>query len=90
MKHCHLGVTVLRIERASPSGPVKWAIKFRDKAGERVEVFDRVLVTTGPFERPFLPMIEGVDDFEGRVIHSQAYKGWSAWADSFVIADESS
>ncbi len=47
-KHFRLGITITRIERLSPSGPVRWALKLRDKGGgggESVEIFDRVLLS---------------------------------------------
>ena len=74
-KHFRFGVTIDKIERASSSGPVQWAIKMRDEEGEKTEVFDRVVVTTGPFGKPFVPKIKDVEVFEGDILHSRAYKG---------------
>ena len=48
---------------------------MREQDKLKKEEFDRILVTTGPFGRPFIPKIPGVDEFQGVTLHSQAYKG---------------
>ena len=53
---------------------IAWEIKLRDAAGERVETFDKVLVTSGPWARPFTPKVTGMESFEGKIVHSQSFK----------------
>lgn len=53
---------------------MRWAIRLKDREGERIEVFDRVVVTTGPHTKAWAPDIPGQEDFQGEMIHSQAYK----------------
>jgi cation diffusion facilitator CzcD-associated flavoprotein CzcO len=48
---------------------------MRDKGVDTSEEFDRVLVTTGPFSRPFVPKLEGIENYKGETMHSQQYKG---------------
>ena len=59
------------------SGAIKWILKMHDKnMNYREEEFDRVLVTTGPFQKRYIPKLEGMDVFGGQILHSQAYKEW--------------
>jgi dimethylaniline monooxygenase (N-oxide forming) len=53
----------------------RWNITLKDEQGERNEVFERVLVTTGPFGTPYTPKVPGMNDFKGEIMHAQAYKG---------------
>jgi len=34
-----------------------------------------VLVTTGPLNRKCVPTVPGMNEFEGEILHSMAYKG---------------
>jgi dimethylaniline monooxygenase (N-oxide forming) len=65
-----------RAERgvAASEGNVGWEIRLRDPAGQRVETFDKVLVTSGPWSRPYTPTVPGLEDFRGQIVHSQAFK----------------
>ncbi|CAD6581618.1 MAG: hypothetical protein TREMPRED_003052 [Tremellales sp. Tagirdzhanova-0007] len=76
-KHFRLGTDLLSVSLASShvSPSSQWAIKFREGKGEHTEVFDRVLVATGPHTQAWMPTIAGMNQFEGRLLHSQAYKG---------------
>lgn len=37
--------------------------------------FEKVLVATGPFNRPHIPSILGMETFNRKVMHARAYKG---------------
>ena len=50
-------------------------MRIRDANGERDEVFDKVLVTNGPWGRTYIPDVLGMDRFAGEILHAQAYKG---------------
>ena len=55
---------------------ISWAVRYTDSTGrEEVEVFDRLVMCTGPHSRAYIPEISGLDNFEGEKIHSQSYKG---------------
>ena len=70
-----LGVNIEHLAPTKRSGQGGWSISLCDGQGAREEKYDRVLVTTGPFGRPFAPDIRGIEGFEGDVIHSRKYKG---------------
>lgn len=38
------------------------------------EIFDRVMVTTGPFGKSWMPSKPGMKEFKGEIMHSQEYK----------------
>ena len=52
----------------------RWIVRIRDAKGERDEVFDKVLVTNGPWCRTYIPDLPGMDSFKGEILHAQAYK----------------
>lgn len=74
------------VERAVKVGG-EWEVTLRREVegeGERVdewwvEKFDAVVVASGHFNVPWVPAIEGLDDFElsrpGSVLHSKMYRG---------------
>lgn len=67
-------MTIDRIDRSEDGS--RWAISM-SKGGEREsESFDKVLVCTGPYNRPHIPSIPGVDSFGGKVSHARVYKGY--------------
>lgn len=49
----------------------RWVV---DVEGSGPEYFDKVVVATGINSRPHLPTLEGVEQFEGDVLHSRAFK----------------
>ncbi|KAF4961788.1 hypothetical protein FSARC_10084 [Fusarium sarcochroum] len=64
-----LSTTVSKVRRDDESD--RWAV---DVQGSGPEYFDKVIVATGINIRPVIPKIEGLDQFEGEVLHSQAFK----------------
>jgi dimethylaniline monooxygenase (N-oxide forming) len=71
--HFRLGCRVTNVAR-SPPNPSQWAITIQEENRESTELFDRVVVTTGPQSAPWSPSIPGRDEFGGIVIHSQEFK----------------
>ena len=79
-KHWRLGVEIQRIDRKDD----KWSIRIREQSqsGEeavkheqtKIEYFDKVLVTTGPFKKAFIPPIDGSKDWHGQILHAQNFK----------------
>lgn len=63
------------VHNATTGTSTKWDVRVKDESGVRVETFDKVLVTTGPFGKAYLPDTPGQEDFKGEIIHAQSYKG---------------
>ena len=68
-------VTSSSSSSSSEFKPVRWRLRLKDKEGERVEVFDRVIITSGPWGKTWMPTLPGMDEFQGSIMHAQAYKG---------------
>jgi dimethylaniline monooxygenase (N-oxide forming) len=49
----------------------QWAIHLPDR---KEEYFDKVVISTGINSIPMIPKMEGLDQFQGQVLHSQAFK----------------
>ncbi len=64
-----LSTTVKKISPLGKTG--NWAITL--ESGE-VEYFDKVVTATGINQVPVIPDIPGLEKFEGRYLHSRAYK----------------
>lgn len=70
------------VERAEKVGG-EWKVTLRKEGKERdywwVEWFDAVVVASGHYSVPYIPAIEGLDEFEklrpGSVIHSKHFRG---------------
>jgi cation diffusion facilitator CzcD-associated flavoprotein CzcO len=60
----------------------RWRVFTGDGGGER---FDGVVVASGRFNRPHLPVIEGLEHFAGEVVHSFHYRGRDAFLGKRVI-----
>jgi dimethylaniline monooxygenase (N-oxide forming) len=55
-----------------------------DERGETLN-FDRLVVATGSFKKALIPDIEGLGQFEGEVIHSQAFKDPTKYRNKSVL-----
>lgn len=64
-----LGEEVKAITR--DQGAQQWIIHM--SGGEKMS-FDKVVISTGINTLPTIPTIQGLDEFKGRVLHSQAFK----------------
>lgn len=70
------------VERAEKLGE-EWRLTLRREGEERdywwTETFDAVVVASGHYSVPFIPAIEGLEQFEasrpGSVIHSKHFRG---------------
>ncbi|KAK6226591.1 dimethylaniline monooxygenase [Colletotrichum tabaci] len=80
------------VERAEKVGH-EWKLTLRREDDEGyewwVEWFDAVVVATGHYWVPYVPDIEGLDDFEkarpGSVIHSKHFRGREQFRDKRVV-----
>ncbi|KAF5629961.1 flavin depend monooxygenase [Fusarium tjaetaba] len=64
-----LGVSVEKVRRDVERN--RWVV---DIQGSGPEYFDKVIMATGGNNRPHIPKVEGVEQFEGEVLHSRAFK----------------
>ena len=71
-RHCRFRSAVVMLQRVSEGYEVAW----NDDGGTRSETFDRAVVATGRFIKPEMPVVDGMDGFEGSagVVHSFEYK----------------
>ena len=65
----------------------KWSVKARNgESGEVEEYVGRFLVVaTGETADPFVPEIEGLGSFNGKVIHSTGFKSGTKFKDEHVL-----
>lgn len=77
--------TVERVEKVG----AEWKVSLR-KDGEQsdywwVEWFDAIVVASGHYWVPYIPLIEGLEEFEkarpGSVLHSKHFRGREAFTD---------
>jgi dimethylaniline monooxygenase (N-oxide forming) len=73
-----LKTAVRRIERDDG----RWRVSTGDGGGE---TFDGIVVASGRFNRPRQPIIEGIERFEGEVVHSFHYRGRDAFRGKRVV-----
>lgn len=52
----------------------KWTIEVNSEGKNQVMEFDGVVICSGHFQSPKIPKFEGLDQFEGNVIHSKTYR----------------
>ncbi|KAI1054712.1 hypothetical protein LB505_013395 [Fusarium chuoi] len=64
-----LGVSAEKVRRDDVGN--RWVV---DIQGSEPEYFDKVIMATGGNNRPHIPKVEGMDKFEGEVLHSRAFK----------------
>ena len=72
-----LNTEILLVSPGGTEGHRSWEITLRDAAGTRTEHFDKVLVTSGPWGKPFVPNVPGMADFMGDITHARAYKRYA-------------
>ncbi|SCV61125.1 flavin depend monooxygenase that catalyses the oxidation of rubrofusarin to 9-hydroxyrubrofusarin [Fusarium fujikuroi] len=64
-----LGVSVEKVRRDDADN--RWVVDIK---GSEPEYFDKVIMATGGNNRPHIPKVEGMEQFEGDVLHSRAFK----------------
>jgi dimethylaniline monooxygenase (N-oxide forming) len=60
----------------------RWRVVTGDGSAES---FDGIVVASGRFNRPYLPVIEGLNTFTGEVVHSFHYRGRDAFRGRRVV-----
>ncbi|MDE1462571.1 amino acid adenylation domain-containing protein [Spartinivicinus poritis] len=61
-----------KVNRVKPQGK-QWVVDSEYQGKSRQEVFDGVALCHGRFQIPLRPSIEGLDQFQGEVIHAGEY-----------------
>ncbi|KAK3935184.1 flavin-binding monooxygenase-like-domain-containing protein [Diplogelasinospora grovesii] len=56
-----------------------------DERSDETFNFDRLVVATGSFKKPLIPDIKGQEQFEGEILHSQAFKDPTKYRDKTVV-----
>ncbi len=63
----------------------KWQVQTRRGDTVQTLAFDKLVVCTGAFQRPFVPDVPGLDKFTGDVSHSREYKNGRPFIDRKVL-----
>lgn len=67
-----LGTEIVSVERDEASG--KWKLEIQKGGARSTEWFDKIVFATGINKLPHTPKIEGLDGFQGEIMHSSGYK----------------
>ncbi|KAK9441296.1 dimethylaniline monooxygenase 2 [Metarhizium brunneum] len=63
----------------------QWTVRMVKEGETTSQVFDKIVLATGINKLPLMPKIDGLDVFEGEVIHSAGYKRPSSLKDKTVL-----
>ncbi|XP_019936741.2 flavin-containing monooxygenase 5-like [Paralichthys olivaceus] len=78
LQHIRFQTTVLSVKQTPDFAATgRWEVETKSRDGERETcVFDAVMVCTGHFTQPHLPLRDftGIESFEGRYFHSWEYR----------------
>uniref|UniRef100_T1JB49 Flavin-containing monooxygenase n=1 Tax=Strigamia maritima TaxID=126957 RepID=T1JB49_STRMM len=84
IKYNHSVIEVTFADDYSVTG--KWIVKVQEKSQEvKEEIFDAVLVCSGPHVDPYIPSFPGLDKFEGKKIHTKSYRIPNEYVDKRVL-----
>lgn len=87
-KHIRFSTEVVAV--AYDNATKTWRLTTRsvgspDAQNDETFNFDRLVVATGSFKNPLIPHIEGQEQFEGEILHSQAFKDPTKYKDKTVV-----
>jgi len=87
LRHIRFNSTVLEICRTSSHRETgQWRVCHRDVNGNVIEnIFHAVMICNGHLSKPFFPVFKGLDTFEGRKLHSHAYKSYRGYEGKVVL-----
>ncbi|XP_069108126.1 senecionine N-oxygenase-like isoform X2 [Argopecten irradians] len=65
----------------------EWTVSYRDVRDKEIKQadFDAVFVCTGHQHTPYIPDIDGVEEFQGEIIHSKNYRIPEKFADKRIV-----
>ncbi|XP_021733918.1 flavin-containing monooxygenase FMO GS-OX-like 9 [Chenopodium quinoa] len=74
-------------EFAEVAKELKWMVKSKEKKSEKLveEVFDAVVVASGHYSHPRLPIIKGMNSWKRRQMHSHIYRIPDPFRDEVVV-----
>ena len=63
-----------------------WEIDIEASNGRRsIEIFDAVIVCTGVCVKPRYPVMEGMENFKGKIEHSMSFRGGENYKNKIVV-----
>lgn len=63
-----------------------WEVTSSDSSGhQKTETFDSVFVCSGHYSDPHIPLIPGIENFKGKVLHSHSYRFAEPFAGQSVV-----
>lgn len=87
-RHIRFSIEVVSVtyDRATK----KWRLTVRpvgstDERNDETFDFDRLVVATGSFKTPSIPVFKGQEQFKGEILHSQAFKDPTKYKGKSVI-----
>ncbi|KND93105.1 Dimethylaniline monooxygenase [N-oxide-forming] 2 [Tolypocladium ophioglossoides CBS 100239] len=78
-----LGTEIVAVEHHEKLG--KWKLEMKRGDASSAEWFDKLVFATGVNKLPLAPKIEGLDGFEGQIMHSSGYKRPASLKDKNVL-----
>lgn len=64
----------------------QWRVCYKDDNENVSEsIFDGVMICNGHLSKPFLPAFKGLNSFQGRRLHSHAYKSYRGYESKVVL-----
>ncbi|KAG7200502.1 hypothetical protein KM043_001066 [Ampulex compressa] len=83
----HRKVESVRLRESAIEGGDEWIVRSKNvKTRESQEsVFDAVMVCNGHYFEPYVPIVPGIEDYPGIVLHSHAYRKPEDFAGKIVI-----
>ncbi|RUS85908.1 hypothetical protein EGW08_006311 [Elysia chlorotica] len=87
-KHINFQTEVLSVKKAGSFPKTgQWEISYRniDSGETKTEEFDGVFVCTGHHAEKYVPVFPGLEDFQGKVLHTHDYRVPSGYEDKRVL-----
>ncbi|KAJ3032242.1 Dimethylaniline monooxygenase [N-oxide-forming] 4, partial [Rhizophlyctis rosea] len=83
LRHIHFHTTVVSANHSDDG----WTIVSTSEANNmtKEDVFDRLVVAVGQYHHPYIPDVEGQDEFKGEVVHSIQYKSFEPFKNKRVL-----
>ncbi|CAL1685616.1 unnamed protein product [Lasius platythorax] len=77
-RHIHFNTRVehVRLELSEYYNKEKWSVQVKKLNTNETELryFDAIMVCNGHYFDPYIPIIPGIDNFPGLILHSHAYR----------------
>ncbi len=78
-KHIRFNTSISSVKRDDANNQWMLDVVRKTPEGDATETvaFDKVIIASGANEKPRIPIVEGIENFAGRVLHSQAFKKYA-------------